>query len=216
MTTCNLTITGQSITAPNITAVGGVPLRALSYDLAGGSISYYTVPPSLPNATNYGDYLFYNGAAWTVGTTNIKLGSFAGSNGQGDYAVALGYGAGSNAQKANSIAIGNNAGNDGQGSNSIAIGAFAGKTNQNDASIVINATGTELNTQQTSSFYAAPIRIDTDVTNAFLQYNTARSEIVYNNGAIPTIKDTAGYYPVYFSPVSGFAYYNPAPAPAPA
>jgi hypothetical protein len=109
----------------------------------------------LPAATTYGQYAFYDStiSKWVAGGNPVKIGSNAGSNGQGSNAVAIGalagnFNQGANAvavgaiagnlnQGANAIAIGINAGNNGQGSNAIGIGSNAGGLNQGEAAIAI-------------------------------------------------------------------------------
>ena len=78
----------------------------------------------------WGDYLYWNGTEWVVGSSNITLGCNAGQSNQGILSVALGNDAGRNNQGDASIAIGAQAGLTGQKSSSIAIGALAGQNNQ--------------------------------------------------------------------------------------
>lgn len=91
--------------------------------------------------TYYGDYLYWNAntfpAAWAVGSSNINLGSYAGSNNQGSFAVALGYQAGQKSQGFNSVAIGYNAGQTNQSGTCISIGSNAGSNNQKCGAIAI-------------------------------------------------------------------------------
>jgi hypothetical protein len=91
--------------------------------------------------TLYGDYLYWNAntfpATWAVGSSNINIGSYAGSNNQGSFAVALGYQAGQNFQGFNSVAVGYNAGQTNQSGTCVAIGANAGSNNQKCGAIAI-------------------------------------------------------------------------------
>ena len=123
----------------------------------------------LLNITGYywGDYLYWNGATWQIGSTNISLGRGAGS-GQSTYAVALGYQAGwfdqassiaigyqsgfrlqgdnalsmgyqcgYNAQSTNSVAVGYQSGYNDQNNNSVAIGFQSGYNIQNNSSVAV-------------------------------------------------------------------------------
>lgn len=165
----------------------------------GGSL-YPTPPPTpgFPVAANFGDYIFYNGADWTVGDTKITVGGYAGQTNQGNNASAVGYFAGTtnqgeqgvavgyNAANINqgvgAVALGANAGNARQGGAAVAIGAFAGYTDQADNTIILNATGGTLNgiAAQTGSFYVSPVR-DYGDANTFspLGYNFLTNEIGY-------------------------------------
>ena len=93
------------------------------------------------SGTNYGDYVYWNtngaSGAWTVGSSNITIGSLAGATGQGLSAVALGNLAGYSNQAAYAVAIGNTAGQTGQLSNGIAIGNAAGSNNQGSNGVAI-------------------------------------------------------------------------------
>ena len=91
---------------------------------------------SLPDGTNYADYLIWNGTgAYVVQSTNVNLGANSGQYDQTNYNVAIGYFAGATGQgqqsvnpyagTGSSIAIGNYAGYE-QSSTSIAIGSSAG------------------------------------------------------------------------------------------
>jgi hypothetical protein len=113
-------------------------------------------PPFPSGGSAVGDYIFWNGTAWTVGSNNVNLGNNAGVDGIGNefnysvaigynagqtsqmqYAIAIGQQAGRSAQGISAIAIGNQAAYSGQGTNSIAIGSQAGQTNQPDNCIAI-------------------------------------------------------------------------------
>jgi hypothetical protein len=200
MTTCNLTITGTSILAPNITAYGGVPATALSYDTLKGSINYYTIPTpvSLPTATKYGDYIINsnNGGTntWiTPSNANVSIGSNAGGDGsQSLNAVAIGGAAGQYGQSNYTVAIGYQAGNSNQGQYAIAIGAYAGQNSGFDGtaaqptkSIVINASGTEIDgitaispAPVTGGFFVAPINGVATTPTLGLGYDATSYEIV--------------------------------------
>lgn len=98
-------------------------------------------------ATNYGDYLLYNGTSWVVASNTVALGQNSGEYLQGLNAVAIGSQAGRTGQGTSAIAIGTNAGITGQGEYSVAIGA---NTNNNGlqrcVAIGNNATNTQPNT----------------------------------------------------------------------
>jgi len=110
-------------------------------------------------ASEYGDYIFYNGSAFITGSTNVALGSFAGEIDQGYRGVAMGYmagnakqstcsvaigvAAGAGAQSEYAIAIGNEAASLTQGKNAVAIGHMAGNDTQGAYGIAIgNMAGT--------------------------------------------------------------------------
>ena len=116
-----------------------------------------------PNGTNYGEYIFWDGTSWTLGSETIHLGrGSAQGQVQGTGAVALGW----------------NAGYTGQGSYSIAIGTNAGLTGSSPSSITLNASGQPLNADQ-SSLFVNPVRSESNSTNYSLQYNTGTSEVTY-------------------------------------
>ena len=91
----------------------------------------------LPSGVNYSDYLFWNGASWAVGDSQVHLGAHAGEVSQGGNAVALGNNAGNSGQKNDCIAVGTQAGETEQGIYNIAIGYQAGQTGQLSYSIAI-------------------------------------------------------------------------------
>jgi len=108
---------------------------------------------TIPEGRNYGDYLYWDGSQWMVGSNTIHLGANAGkpvqgayaialgqeagTRGQGAYGIAIGYNAGSQTQQPNAIAIGQEAGYQTQGSHAIAIGQFAGYDIQGQNAIAI-------------------------------------------------------------------------------
>jgi len=104
---------------------------------------------------------------------------YAGSNTQGNRAVALGYGAGYDTQGNNAIALGNGAGQSLQGNNAIAIGNYAGYNNQAPNSIVLNASGSNLNASTTGTFIS-PVRSTSNTTNV-LCYDVVTNEMSYSN-----------------------------------
>jgi hypothetical protein len=67
----------------------------------------------------------------------VAFGQNAGSNNQGEYAVAIGYGAGATGQGLEAVAIGDEAGANTQGQNSVAIGKDAGNTTQGRDAVAI-------------------------------------------------------------------------------
>lgn len=128
-----------------------------------------------------GEYLFWNGFAWVIGTTQVSIGQGAGSAGQGAQAIAIGassvastaqasgaiaigwgaaQGLGGVGQGLNSVAIGHGAALTGQGANSVAIGYYAdySSSGANSNVIVLNATGGIVNSATSNACYIAPIR----------------------------------------------------------
>lgn len=94
--------------------------------------------------TNYGDYVYYDGASWTVGSTIISIGAGAGQISQGAAAIALGQNAGNNTQSASAVAIGDSAGRTNQGLGALAFGGGAGYDNQGaQATAVGNGAGNQ-------------------------------------------------------------------------
>lgn len=92
---------------------------------------------TVPEGRNYGDYLFWDGAQWMVGSNKVHLGANAGRPVQGSYAVAVGQEAGTNGQKEYAIAIGYNAGSQLQSASAISIGQEAGRYQQQAGAIAI-------------------------------------------------------------------------------
>jgi hypothetical protein len=93
--------------------------------------------PLTPFGINYSDYLYWDGAAWTVGDQTVHLGANAGSTSQGINAVAVGVSAGLFSQGSQAIAVGDNAGLVSQGAGAVAIGYQAGGPGQGDESVAI-------------------------------------------------------------------------------
>ena len=91
------------------------------------------------SASTYGDYIYWNGSTWAVGSQNINLGANAGQIGQVTNAVAIGAGAGQSIQGNASVAIGKNAGQTQQGYQGIAIGSSAGQMQQDDWAVAIGS-----------------------------------------------------------------------------
>ena len=90
-----------------------------------------------PQGTNFGDYLYWNGSAWVVGSTSIIQGANAGQTNQATGAIAIGYQAGSYNQATGAVALGYQAGYTGQNQYSVAIGYQAGYTGHGTGSIAI-------------------------------------------------------------------------------
>ena len=132
----------------------------LGYDASSGEISYYTASGGgggggVPSGSNFGDYLYWDGATYVSGDANVVMGGFAGQYSQGlnsiaigcnagnyvqeNNAVAIGVYAGANTQGAYSVAIGNEAGQQVQGNSSVAIGGSAGGLTQGSHSVAIGA-----------------------------------------------------------------------------
>ena len=91
----------------------------------------------LLSASTYGDYIYWNGSTWAVGSQNINLGANAGQGTQGTQAVAIGANAGQGTQGNYAVAIGANAGKTGQSDQAVAIGYLAGQGAQGPQSVAI-------------------------------------------------------------------------------
>jgi hypothetical protein len=127
----------------------------------------------VPSGANKGDYLYYNGSKWTVGSDKVLIGTGAVSFSGKD-------------QSGGAIAIGENAGLYGQQSNAIAIGknAYGGTSGQFENSIIINATGVTLPGTLDNRFYVKPIRDlsgSGDIFSKTLYYNSTTGEIAYSD-----------------------------------
>jgi hypothetical protein len=72
-----------------------------------------------------------------VENTNIHLGTDAGLNTQGDFAISIGNSAGKNNQSVRGVAIGDFAGSVSQGNSSVALGNYAGNDNQSSGAVAI-------------------------------------------------------------------------------
>jgi hypothetical protein len=85
-----------------------------------------------PTDNNYGEYVFWNNikSVWTVGSTNINIGSNNEQIGQEIHAISIGRLSGHINQSTNSIAIGEQAGYAYLPEGSVAIGSKAGQTGQ--------------------------------------------------------------------------------------
>lgn len=85
-----------------------------------------------PVDNNYGDYVHWDNikSVWTVGTTNINIGSNNEQQGQEIRAISIGRLSGHIDQSTNSIAIGEQAGYAYLPEGSVAIGSKAGQTGQ--------------------------------------------------------------------------------------
>ena len=92
------------------------------------------------NGSVYGDYLYWNGTSWAVGSEKVTIGAGAGSNNQGNYAVAVGNSAGRNSQGYSAVAIGMNAAYNNQSAQSVAIGINAGYSTQGINAVAIGSS----------------------------------------------------------------------------
>jgi hypothetical protein len=128
--------------------------------------------------TGHGDYIYYSGTSWAVGSTIISIGSEAGQTNQLDYSIAIGTKAGYSNQDSNAIAIGYQAGCNAQGNYAIAIGYKAGEDSQHSTSIVFNASDAALN-PTTTGLYVNPIRSTIYNSTNQLFYDTVSREITY-------------------------------------
>ena len=91
----------------------------------------------IPAGVTFGEFLYWDGTQWVIGSDEVKIGSSAGENSQGQNAIAIGNGAGLASQGSTSIAIGLDAGANSQGLNAVAIGNRAGSALQGSTSIAI-------------------------------------------------------------------------------
>jgi hypothetical protein len=114
----------------------------------------------------------------------IAIGTDAGGDQDADNVIAIGTGAGVSQKGAAAIAIGSYAGviQAATATNAIAIGSYAGQ-NQTASSIILNAGGTAGATSDggIAGLFVYPVRAVTNLTNNYLQYNTATREIIYNS-----------------------------------
>jgi hypothetical protein len=159
-------------------------------------VSSFNGSQFLPIATNFGEYLYFNGNAWIVGgENNIKLGYQSGSTLQGAYAVAVGTNSGESDQGIGAVALGADAGQvdqgmgavalglgagqNNQGIAAVALGYYAGRNNQAPNSIVINASGVAVNPPN-AGLFVSPVRLQAASGLNSLAYNATTSEIVYD------------------------------------
>jgi len=125
----------------------GAPINASSISVPFGTISSFnssSISTSSINASSINTY------SLTVGSTEIALGSNAGSISQGLSAVAIGDYAGRTNQNTNSVAIGPRAGEDTQGTGSVGIGYYAGRTQQGANCVAIGNSAGQQNQQDCS------------------------------------------------------------------
>ena len=178
----------------NWTGLGKSVFDDFSGSSYGGSITARRVLPyvgttvvssnNLPAASQYGNYLFYNGTYWITGSTIVSIGDLAGAFNQGVNAVAIGAEAGYSNQSTNSVAVGYQAGYTSQDSNAVAIGAFAGYSNQGVNTIAIgNDAG--LNNQ---GDYAIAIGNNAGTTGQ------APSSIILNASSANLEASNSGFY----------------------
>jgi len=103
--------------------------QSLYYNPTTESITYnptFTLPPG----SNWGDYLYWNGTSYSIGSSKIVLGANAGLSGQGSNAIAIGRRAGEANQRNRAVAIGLESGLVSQGEESVAVGAYTGSLSQ--------------------------------------------------------------------------------------
>ncbi len=147
-------------------------INVLYYDPYSKEVTYGAVPSSgnggtatngIPTgATQYGEYLYFNGTTWSIGSAKVSIGAGAGAQGQANAAIA----------------IGTDAGRSNQGSNAIAIGSKAGFTSQHSNTVIINATGLEVNSEGAGRLYVKPVR-EAMATKA-LYYDAITGEVTYD------------------------------------
>jgi len=113
----------------------------LFYNTSTGEISRGAKTNIVPNATNYGEYLYWDNTTsfWTIGSDRLSLGKDSGKINQGATTIAIGVEAGNDGQRAGAISMGNKAGNLSQGTRAIAIGVEAGSNTQGTRAIAIGS-----------------------------------------------------------------------------
>ena len=132
---------------------GTLKIGGLGGSMWGSAITVIGASGGIPSGNSHGDYLFFDGLQWVVGSETVSIGSGAGETDQQVNAVAIGNNAGNDTQGTSSVAIGNQAGqvnqkndgvaignqsgNDAQGISSIAIGNQAGQVNQKNNGVAI-------------------------------------------------------------------------------
>ena len=155
---------------------------------------------SVPPGSFTGETIVWDGAAWAITGSALRLGRFAGESTQSLYATALGveagrytqgaiataigFEAGESNQGTKAIAIGNQAGQFNQGVNAIAIGTLAGESNQHDNTIILNASGAAINSVQPGAMYINPIRNENANNANWLTYNSMSGEVTFDT-ALP-------------------------------
>lgn len=204
--TIALNATGYTFTTNQTDSFFVTPVRpatsinVLYYDPYSKEVTYGAIPAGgnggtatngIPSgATKYGEYLYFNGTTWAIGSAKISIGA----------------GAGSSAQSTGAIAIGVDAGKSNQGLNAVAIGSKAGTTSQHDNTVIINATGLEVNSEGTGRLYVKPVR---EAANAkSLYYDVTSGEVTfydpYDGSGIDHVSDWSLFKAKQTVDMSGF------------
>ena len=197
-----------------------VTLSSLYYNPTTNEITYGVSPSgggggtSLPVATYFGSYLYWDGSAYVVGDANIRLGQNAGESNQGLYAVAIGLLAGNSSQGERSIAIGTVAGNSSQGDYSVAIGNEAGISQQGIYSVAVgSAAGAD-----SQGIYSIAIGhlagFSNQISNSIILNATGLSlDASVNSGFyVAPIRNTIGAQSIYYDPTTKELTYGPIPS----
>jgi hypothetical protein len=171
-------VSAVSYSSPVWQVSGGVLVSSGAGPLSGPTGSTGPTGTFGLEGTGHGDYIYYSGTSWAVGSTIISIGSEAGQINQLDYSIAIGAKAGYSNQDSNAIAIGYQAGCNAQGNYAIAIGYKAGEDSQHSTSIVLNASDAALN-PTTTGLYVNPIRSTIYNSTNQLFYDTVSREITY-------------------------------------
>jgi len=116
---------------------GNIILSGNLVDYNGNSL-LNPVSSSIPSGTNQGDFLSWDGSAWSVADSSICIGNQSGNVDLSNLSVGIGNQAGQG-QKLCGIAIGNQAATNSQGTQCIAIGLQAGCNSQYQNCIAIGA-----------------------------------------------------------------------------
>jgi hypothetical protein len=158
-------------------------INVLYYDPFSKEVTYGSVPvdagSGLPSgASKHGEYLYFNGLTWLIGSDKVSIGAGAGATLQMAGAIAIGSNAGNFQQSIGAISIGIDAGKSNQGQNAVAIGSKAGTTSQHPNTVIINATGVDVNSEGVGRLYVKPVREAGGVKS--LYYDVSSGEVTYD------------------------------------
>lgn len=121
--------TNAAYIAPVREAATGGTSKMLTWDTASKEIVAAPLPSgTLPAGSASAQYLYYNGTAWVVGSSEVKLGLNAGANiTPGGQSVAIGQGSLGGTDGGSGVAIGINAAGNGSAGGNVSIGQNAGR-----------------------------------------------------------------------------------------
>ena len=208
-----LNATGLSLDASVNSGLYVAPIRnattlsSLYYNPTTKEITYGVSPSggggtTLPPGINFGNYLYWDGSAYVVGDSNIRLGANAGILSQGSNAIAIGVYSGQGRQKDNAIAIGAAAGRYDQSDSAVAIGESAGSNNQQAKSIAIGYLA-GYNTQGSNAIAIG--------SYAGANFQISNSIILNATGSLLQAQTLSGFYvaPVRSNIGAQSIYYDP-------